>query len=501
MTTLGTQLERLSLLGRIRVLLILALFGVCSGLGFLGAQGQGQLIIGATVGILLLLLMLRWPRVATIALLFVMFLNIPVVLIRYQNVPSFVAQVVPLVLILPLTSYMLFRRERIVFDRGFALMFGFLGVQVVSTLFAYDMDVALAAVTQYVIEGLVLYFLLVNVIRDEQGLRQCVWAIVVAAAIMSTIVLYQELTHTYKDVYGGFAQRIGSFEQTADVWQDRPAGPIGEPNYFAQILLMAVPLGLFRFSRERALALRTLALACTVLSIMGVVVTYSRGAAIALLLLGLVIAYLWKIKPHYLLIGLVGLVLLVSVVAPNYVNRVASIGDAQGFVSQDGGQPKDKSIRGRAAENLAAIAVFLDYPLLGSGPGNFLKLYPFYVEDTGYYVQHNTEERPAHNLYLNIAADVGLVGLVVFLAIVGVQIGRLLRIRSRHPDQGSEIVSLATSTLLSLLAYLFAGLFLSLAYQRYFWILIALISATTLISEAQLRGQQQRSLTTTSNSR
>jgi putative inorganic carbon (HCO3(-)) transporter len=500
MTTLGTQLERLSLLRRKRMLLILALAGVSVGLGFLGAQGQQQLIIGATAGMLLLLMMLRWPRVATVVLLFVMFLNIPVVLIRYQNVPSFVAQVVPLVLILPLTSYLLFRREGLIFDRGFALMFGFLGVQAVSTLFAYDMDVALNTVTQYVIEGMVLYFLLVNVIRDEQVLRQSIWAMILAAAIMSAIVLHQELTHNYKDVYGGFAQRIGSFEQTADVWQVRPAGPIGEPNYFAQILLIAVPLGLFRFSSERSLVLRILALGCTVLSIIGVVVTYSRGAAVALLLVGLAIAYLWKIKPHYLVIGLIGMVLLVGIVAPNYVNRVMSIGDAQGFVSQDGGKPKDKSLRGRAAENLAAIAVFLDYPLLGAGPGNFLKLYSFYAEDTGYFIDHGTgtDERPAHNLYLNIAADVGICGLVAFLAIVGVQISRLLSLRARHPDQGSEIVGLATSTLLSLLAYLFAGLFLSLAYQRYFWILMALISATTLIGEARLRKPQEQSLTTTS---
>ena len=497
MTTLGMQLERLSLLPRRRGLLIIALFGLAIGLGLLVALNQSQLAIGATVGFFSLLVLLRWPRIATSVLLLLMFLNVPVVLIRYHNVPSFVGQAFSLILILPLISYILFQRVPPVIDRGFVLMFIFLAVQAVSTLFAYDRDVALNAMIQYFVEGIVLYFLIVNVIRDEQVLRQCIWALILAAGIMSAIVLFQELTHTYSNIYGGFAQRIGSLEdQTTGVWQDRPAGSIGEPNYFAQILLITVPLGLFRFASERALSLRLVALACTVLSIMGVVVTNSRGAAVALLIAGALITYIWKIKPIHIVIGLVGIVLLVLAVAPNYVNRVMSISDAQGFVSQDGGQPKDRSLRGRAAENLAAIAVFLDYPVLGAGPGNFLKLYQFYVEDTGFYVLHTTEERPAHNLYLNIAADVGICGLAAFLAIIGVQIRQLLRIRARHTEHGSEIASTATALLLGLLSYLFAGVFLSLAYQRYFWILIALISATTLISNAQLRAQEQRSLTT-----
>jgi O-antigen ligase len=405
--------------------------------------------------------------------------------------------VFPLILILPLISYLLFQRGPLVIDRVFVLMFIFLGVQTVSTLFAYNMDAALNAVIQYFAEGIVLYFLIVNVIRDQQVLRQCIWALILAAGIMSAVVLFQELTHTYTNVYGGFGQRIGVLEdQITGVWQDRPAGSVGEPNYFAQILLIAAPLGLFRFASERALSLRIVALACTVLSILGIAMTYSRGAAVALLVVGALIIYVWKVKPIHVAIGLVGIALLVLTVAPNYVNRIISISDAQGFVSQDGGQPKDRSLRGRAAENLAAIAVFLDYPILGSGPGNFLKLYQFYVEDTGYYVQHTTEERPAHNLYLNIAADVGICGLAAFLAIIVVQIRQLLRIRARHTEHGSEIGSIATGLLLSLVGYLFAGLFLSLAYQRYFWILIALISATTLISNAQLRAQEQRSLPT-----
>jgi hypothetical protein len=464
-------------------LLIAALLLLALVLGYLAATDRGAIAIVATIAAIGAALIFVQPRLAVMVVLFGLYLNAPVVAVRNQGMPSIFGVAFPLILIVPVTIYILVRRGKLIFDITFAWMIGFLAVQTLSALFAFDIGVATDALLNYTVEGLMLYFLLVNVIRDESDLRLAIWAITIAAAIMGGIVLFQELTKTFKDTYGGFAMRMASFATGAkDTWRDRTGGPIGDPNFFAQVLLMVVPLSLFRFWGEHKLVLRLLALACTLLTIGGVVLTFSRGAALALIISLGVIAYLWRIKPHHLMLGLVGIVAFVLIVAPDYVNRVQSVTDAAGLVDEDS-VTRDKSILGRATENLAAVNMFLDHPLVGVGPENYPKLYTTYAEDTGYYVRFG--ERPAHNLFLSTAAELGILGLTVLLILMGVQISRLLKIRQYRTQLG-EAANYATAAVISILAYLMTSMFLHLAYQRYLWIIMALASVAANLGAAKV---------------
>ncbi len=476
-------------------MIIAVLLGIAAMLGFLGVQGQRNLVIGAVVGAVLLMLMLMRPRLATAVVLFGLYMNLPVVAMRYHDVSPMTATAFPLLLIIPLASYMVFRREKIVLDKTFVWMFLYLAVQCVSALFAYNINYATDAVLQYLVEGILLYFLMVNVIRSETDLRLATWALVIAAAIMAGIVVYQEVTHTFDNNYGGLAQRLASFEiGDTQNWRDRAGGSVGEPNFFAQVLLAVVPLTLFPFWSERSWLKRILAVALTVVLIGGIVVTFSRGASIGLMIMLLVMAYLWRVKPIQIVLGIVGVILVISMVAPEYFLRVASIADVQGLVDDTGA--RDRSIRGRANENIAAIQMFLDHMLLGVGPGNYRALYLEYTQDIGLYVRFR--ERPAHNLYLSTAAELGIIGLATFLALVGVQIQSLLKFRKEYRDKREEIMYMATALAIGLIAYLVAGLFLHLAYQRYFWILIALASATARIGAAKFHDEAEQHPITTS---
>ena len=70
----------------------------------------------------------------------------------------------------------------------------------------------------------------------------------------------------------------------------------------------------------------------------------------------------------------------------------------------------DVSIRGRASEALAAVAMFRDEPLGGVGYGAYDRNYVEYSTPVG--LDPRREERAAHSLYLEIAAELGLVGVV-----------------------------------------------------------------------------------------
>jgi O-antigen ligase len=84
----------------------------------------------------------------------------------------------------------------------------------------------------------------------------------------------------------------------------------------------------------------------------------------------------------------------------------------------------------------------------------------------------------AHNLYLELAANTGLLGLGSFLGAVGVTLVSLARVRRRCLDRRPELASMATAFLLAIVSYLATGLFLSPAYARYFWLIMALAWAT-----------------------
>ena len=355
MTTLNSRFALMNAsASRKRLLLFAAILGIAGVFGIMAALGQAGMAMLAVIAAVGAALVLMHPKLGTMVVLFGMYLNAPVVAIHYHDMPSFLAVAFPLILIVPLNSVLLLRRGEVVFDKIFGCMILFLAVQTFSALFATNIGAATDAILNYVVEGLMLYFLLVNVLRDEADLRQAIWAVVIAGAIMGGIVLYQEVTKTFTNEYGGFGVRMASFQTEAvGVWRDRTSGSIGDPNFFAQVLLVLVPLGLFRFWGERSRWLRILALGATLLIIAGVVLTFSRGAGLALMGVLAAIAYLWRIKPHYIALSLVGMLVFIRIVAPDYISRVQTVSDASGLVDEDS-VARDKSILGRATDERKA---------------------------------------------------------------------------------------------------------------------------------------------------
>ncbi|MDQ3875790.1 MAG: O-antigen ligase family protein, partial [Actinomycetota bacterium] len=139
--------------------------------------------------------------------------------------------------------------------------------------------------------------------------------------------------------------------------------------------------------------------------------------------------------------------------------------------------------QGRATEMRAALLVFLDHPALGVGPDGFPLFYEEYAQRAGGYVHTRDRatgevpQRAAHNFLLGIAAELGIAGVVAFVAIILATVRALLRARRCWLNERPDLEALATGMLVALGGYLAAGLFLSLAYERYFWLLMGLAAA------------------------
>src|SRR5690606_215528 len=96
--------------------------------------------------------------------------------------------------------------------------------------------------------------------------------------------------------------------------------------------------------------------------------------------------------------------------------------------------------------------------------------------------------RRAHSLYLEMAAELGVLGLGLLLSIFGVQLAMLGRARRVWRNRMPEFSELATALSLSLVSFLGTSLFLHLSYQRYLWLLLAICSAAIAVLAGRRSG-------------
>jgi O-antigen ligase len=245
------------------------------------------------------------------------------------------------------------------------------------------------------------------------------------------------------------------------------------------VLIVLIPLGLFRIWGERKTLLKVAAAVATTFIALGAMLTFSRGAALALAIVIVLMTLLRYIRPSQLLAVVLAAAVLFAA-QPTYFERILTLAAIEGATGTAGAtENEDASIRKRANETIAALLVFADHPVLGVGRGLFPVYYGDYADEVG--IISESEGRQAHNLYTGMAAEVGIIGFLCFMGIFGVTLLDLERVRRRWKTLRPDVAQMATAFILAVLAYLTSGMFLHLAYERYLWILLALAASTAWI--------------------
>ena len=446
---------------------------------------DAPLVFAGAVACVALLFLLLHPVVATLLTLFAVYANLPVLAARLYGVPTLLAGSAVLLLALPLAHHLVLRRERIRADRTFALMLLLLTVMTTSATLATEPGLAMARLQVFLLEGIVLYWLVLNVVRDLRTFRRVVWTLLAAGALLGGVAGWQAVSDSHGREFGGLAHRETEVliteqpdpEAPTEVRvSNRASGPVDEPNRFGQILIVLLPLAVFCYRTAASRVLRVGAVATGGLALGGVVLTHSRGAFLVLVALaGLAVWVRW-LRPAHVFAGVLALALALPFVAPTYTDRIASIGGARDLLEDQPNVRADGAIRGRTTEMLAALHVFLDHPVIGVGPGQYAPVYSVeYQTQPGVAFRDLRRPRRAHSLYLELAAEAGAIGLAVFLAMVALLFKDLARARRRSVSR--EMSELATALAFGLAAYLGTATFLHLSFERYFWLLLAVVSA------------------------
>ena len=219
-------------------------------------------------------------------------------------------------------------------------------------------------------------------------------------------------------------------------------GPLGNPNLLAGYLLALLPLAALAVLRWQGWGRRVFAISTLGLAGSSIVLTYSRGGwvglmvGMAVLILLLLLRStrewpaLWRrlVPLLILLLGAAFLAIAVTKLEP-IRTRVSSLLAGRG----------DSSNNFRINVWLASIEMIQDRPWIGIGPGNnaFNSIYPLYQ-------QPKFNALSAYSLPLEILVETGIAGLLACLGLLqsSVRLG-LQGLRINEPAAGTALASLA----------------------------------------------------------
>ena len=266
----------------------------------------------------------------------------------------------------------------------------------------------------------------------------------------------------------------------------RGMGGARNANHFAAYVIFALPLIAHGARSAERVSGKLLYGIVFAVNVAAVILTYSRGAAIvlSLTLLLMFVTSLPRLRPHHLGLALGALAVAVVAVAllvpQSYWERQRSMLDRT-----------DGSIARRLSYVHAARDAFKERPAIGHGIGSFGEIYASspHVTAGGRKPAPEKARRAAHNSYLEIAIGTGLIGIAVFLAMLGgafLSFGRGIRsLRLRGMDRTASMLAAYRLSFVSLLIFFFM---LSSVYHKYLWVCLAL-SQVALVLAAEPSGQ------------
>jgi putative inorganic carbon (HCO3(-)) transporter len=410
-------------------------------------------------------------------LVVVVYTNASDLAIRAFSIPSILQPLIVLLAFVVWTLRTVLKPAQILFQPLTIFLAAYCCVLFVSSLWARDVALADQRFAE-MIKSLAIYFLVGSLAFTMVAVRRAFAALTIAAAVLAFLTVVQTITGTQNE-FGGFAQlKLGNVY--GDVEIARGSGPVDDPNFYAQLLLIILPLAMFLALTEHG-RLRKIAYALAGLLIAsGTLLTYSRGGIVALGLMLVLLIVAVRPRPAYIA-GAVAIAMLVAaLLPPAVIQRTLSVREA---MSSNG--EHDASIEERKLFLGSAWQMFSDHPILGVGAGNYstyFNRYSLMVGSPATQYHDRGDVAFPHMLYLQIAAENGALGLLFFLAAVVTAFVSLRRSRERF----TERIGVSTAVSIALAGYLITALFLHGAYQRNFWILLGLVAAIARLPKREV---------------
>ena len=343
---------------------------------------------------------------------------------------------------------------------------------------------AVKTFTEIFVKVVLIFTLIVHTLTSPHRLRRFAWVVLLATS------------------YIAFRGTLDYLRGINLIENGRVMGAVGgmfeNPNDLALNMVSILPLAVLLAWRSDSLLPKLAAVAGACLMVVTTIASQSRSGFLGLAAMMVILAILVGRKsPRVLVVGAFLLVLALPLAPSSYWSRMASITD----------ESRDETGSREARRSLLAEAwrAFQSHPFTGVGAGNFVAYNP----------QGRTEPwMEAHNAVLQVASELGVFGLTIFLFLIyrGIfaarQVSQLLLraigvVRKRRsgagtPEPPPHVVTLREAAYLeahsaamtaAIAGWFFCALFASVAYSWTFYYLLALAIAPREILLDRLAGR------------
>jgi O-antigen ligase len=359
------------------------------------------------------------------------------------------------------------RRLRDVFIGPTKYVAAFLGWMILSVPGALVVGTSLDVVFGNFLKTALMYVVVIGAIRGPRDVERLAMVYLISATLYAAVVISRF------DLGSGDAWRLGHLYYY-------------DANDFATFVVTALPFGLYFLHAGRRMPARLFACISLAILAMAFVRTGSRGGFIALVAVTvfIVLRYTaiqlrWRIAATALVAAVV-----VGTASDQYWTQMGTI------LSDADYNRTDES--GRMHIWRRGIGYMFSHPVFGVGPGNFQAAEGMLSsfanrQQLGVGVRWNA----AHNSYIQVGAELGIPGLLIFVAIIFstfVGLRRLNRGEAPADDEAEDSPrALINALTAALVGFVVGAYFLSLVYTELFYILVALTVGLQKVVRAESR--------------
>ncbi len=307
--------------------------------------------------------------------------------------------------------------------------------------------------------SLFVFFVLVVTLIDSP--RKIQWAFLIALASIAIASFY--ILREYQVYHFSYA----NFRPEAKI--------LGDANYFSMAAMLALPIGFYWYLAETRRNYRILLMALLLPNAAGIAVSGSRGGLLALTAFMAFAA--WRSRKMAQLLLLVALLVPPMLAIPrNPITRM---------MHPDTADKQAALVRLETWK--AGLRMSFQHPITGIGLGQFK---PKLADYTG----KPNLAKLAHNTYLEIAAELGIPCLLLYLWLLWEtyrDFERIRRVAFRLGDRLS--FNFANGLQGGLLGYLVSSFFLSAEYVKFFWFYVFMSIAMSRVLQVMLAHSIQNS--------
>lgn len=329
----------------------------------------------------------------------------------------------------------------------------FAAATLVTIPFSFNIKLSITVFIFKLAEYIMIFFVTRDVINSKARYKLILWVILLSLLFISADGIFQIIN------------KVDLFRHRK-LFQGRVTASFINPNDLGSYLITVIPITFaLIFSKVKNKNIFGLLIAISVISCTTLMLTLSKGAITAFVL-SLAFFCLYT-KKRYSLFILSGILLLLLVLHisfnfsfTNFTTRIFSFINDTGAID-------------RKFLWLAALSMFIHKPVFGVGLGTFMESYQ------KFWLRPTAEISYAHNCYLQVLAETGIIGLAAFLSFLFIWFAGTLKTLSRRADSFYSFSFLGLST--GLVAYLINSFvdtnFYSLPIAVLFWFILGLQQA------------------------